>query len=100
MKNNIKLSRLSHLSQIVSILFMWDSGTKYLNIFLHLSTTIRKPFHHPVIARNEAIACYTERLCKVYTGVNKGFTKRYGCNKLVYFEEYQWIQDAIARENN
>jgi len=31
-------------------------------------------------------------------GINNGFTKRYGCNKLVYFEEYQWIQDAIDRE--
>jgi putative endonuclease len=28
----------------------------------------------------------------------KGFTATYNCNKLVYFEEYQWIQDAIARE--
>jgi len=26
------------------------------------------------------------------------FTSRYQCNRLVYFEEYQWIQDAIARE--
>jgi putative endonuclease len=31
-------------------------------------------------------------------GVNKGFTKRYACNKIVYFEEHQWIQDAIDRE--
>ncbi|MDB4927262.1 GIY-YIG nuclease family protein [Mucilaginibacter sp.] len=31
-------------------------------------------------------------------GVNNGFTKRYGCNKLIYYEEFQWIQDAIARE--
>jgi putative endonuclease len=31
-------------------------------------------------------------------GINKGFTKQYNCNKLVYFEEHQWIQDAIARE--
>ncbi len=30
--------------------------------------------------------------------VYKGFTSRYECNKLVYYEEYQWIQDAIARE--
>jgi len=30
--------------------------------------------------------------------VHKGFTATYGCNKLVYFEEFQWIQDAIARE--
>ncbi len=27
-----------------------------------------------------------------------GFTKKYNCTKLVYFEEYQWVQDAIARE--
>jgi putative endonuclease len=31
-------------------------------------------------------------------GINEGFTKRYGCSKLVYYEEYQWVQDAIARE--
>lgn len=28
----------------------------------------------------------------------KGFTSKYNCDKLVYFEEYQWVQDAIARE--
>jgi putative endonuclease len=28
----------------------------------------------------------------------KGFTAKYECNKLVYYEEFQWIQDAIARE--
>ncbi len=27
-----------------------------------------------------------------------GFTAKYECNKLVYYEEFQWIQDAIARE--
>jgi len=31
-------------------------------------------------------------------GLNEGFTKKYKCNKLVYYEEYQWIEDAIARE--
>jgi putative endonuclease len=30
--------------------------------------------------------------------INAGFTSKYNCNKLVYFEEYQWIDDAIARE--
>jgi putative endonuclease len=30
--------------------------------------------------------------------VFKGFTATYDCNKLVYYEEFQWIQDAIARE--
>jgi putative endonuclease len=28
----------------------------------------------------------------------KGFSARYDCNKLVYYEVYQWIQDAIDRE--
>ncbi|WP_439694743.1 GIY-YIG nuclease family protein [Mucilaginibacter sp. AW1-7] len=28
----------------------------------------------------------------------KGFSATYNCNKLVYYEEFQWIQDAIARE--
>ncbi len=27
-----------------------------------------------------------------------GFTKRYNINKLVYYEEFQYINDAIARE--
>jgi putative endonuclease len=35
-----------------------------------------------------------DRKHKVY----KGFSAKYNCNKLIYFEEYQWIQDAIARE--
>ncbi|MCR8561772.1 GIY-YIG nuclease family protein [Mucilaginibacter sp. BJC16-A38] len=30
--------------------------------------------------------------------VHDGFTSKYAINKLVYYEEYQWIQDAIARE--
>jgi putative endonuclease len=31
-------------------------------------------------------------------GIYKGFSKLYNCNKLAYFEDYQWIQDAISRE--
>lgn len=30
--------------------------------------------------------------------IYKGFTAKYECNKLVYYEEFQWIEDAIARE--
>ena len=29
-----------------------------------------------------------------------GFTKNYGLNKLVYFEAYQYVNDAIKREKN
>ena len=28
----------------------------------------------------------------------KGFTKKYGLNRLVYFEIYQYVNDAILRE--
>ena len=28
----------------------------------------------------------------------KGFTKKYNCTKLVYFEETRYIEDAIRRE--
>ncbi len=30
--------------------------------------------------------------------VTKGFTKRYGLDKLVYFESYKYVNDAILRE--
>jgi len=29
-----------------------------------------------------------------------GFSKKYGLNKLVYFESFQYINDAITREKN
>jgi len=29
---------------------------------------------------------------------NTGFSAKYNCDKLVYFEEFQWIEEAIARE--
>jgi putative endonuclease len=31
-------------------------------------------------------------------GINHGFTKKYKVNKLVYFEEHQYVLNAIARE--
>lgn len=41
---------------------------------------------------------------RVYQHKNKtypnSFTARYNCNKLVYFEIFQTIEEAIAREKN
>ncbi len=34
------------------------------------------------------------------SGLVKGFTKRYGLKRLVYFERFETIQDAIQREHN
>lgn len=31
-------------------------------------------------------------------GTLPGFTKRYNCDRLVYFEDYERIEQAIARE--
>lgn len=31
-------------------------------------------------------------------GLSEGFTKKYHVTKLVYFEEYKYVNDAIARE--
>ena len=30
--------------------------------------------------------------------LNRGFTAKYNCDKLVYFEEFRYIRDAIHRE--
>jgi len=34
------------------------------------------------------------------TGTIKGFTQKYGVSLLIYFEEFQHVQQAIERENN
>lgn len=39
-----------------------------------------------------------ERTLQHKTKVYPGFSARFNCNKLVHFELFQWIQDAIARE--
>ncbi|HCM83422.1 MAG TPA: GIY-YIG nuclease family protein [Alphaproteobacteria bacterium] len=39
-----------------------------------------------------------ERVYSHKTGKFKGFTVRYECKQLVYFERYNTMQDAITRE--
>jgi putative endonuclease len=38
------------------------------------------------------------RIVEHKTKVNKGFSSRYNCEKLVYFESHNSMSDAIARE--
>jgi putative endonuclease len=40
------------------------------------------------------------RVAQHKRGLVKGHTKRYGINKLVYFEQYADVRDAIQREKN
>ena len=39
-----------------------------------------------------------KRICQHKTKALKGFTAKYNCDKLVYFEEFNDIREAIARE--
>ena len=34
------------------------------------------------------------------TGITGGFTSKYGLTRLVWFEQHEWIGDAIRRETN
>lgn len=38
------------------------------------------------------------RVSEHKNGFNEGFTKRYICHRLIYFEEYSSVLEAIARE--
>ncbi len=38
------------------------------------------------------------RVSEHQQGVNEGFTKKFNIHKLVYFETFQYINQAIARE--
>jgi len=40
----------------------------------------------------------TRRLFEHKNKLNKGFTEKYNINKLIYFETYQWVKEAIKRE--
>ena len=53
-----------------------ESGTLYIGLTNNLS---RRVYEHK-------------------EGITKGFTKKYECKKLVYFEEYNDIHEAICRE--
>jgi putative endonuclease len=33
------------------------------------------------------------------SGANESFTKKYGCHKLVYYEQHEYVYNAIEREN-
>ncbi len=39
-----------------------------------------------------------DRVARHKLGIGSVFTKKYNCNLLVYFEDFQYINDAIKRE--
>ncbi len=40
----------------------------------------------------------SRRLSEHLNGKHSGFTKKYNCNILVYYEEFDYINNAILRE--
>jgi putative endonuclease len=40
----------------------------------------------------------TRRLNEHFSGSVPGFTRQYSCKYLIYYEQYQYINDAIHRE--
>ena len=38
------------------------------------------------------------RMLEHKSKLNAGFTSKFNCSKLLYFEEFQWVDEAIARE--
>ena len=53
-----------------------ESGTLYIGVTNNIK---RRAFQHRI-------------------GLIKGFTQKYNCKKLVYYEEFRYINDAIKRE--
>ena len=41
----------------------------------------------------------TERTRQHERGERKGFSKKYNCTDLIYYESFQYIHEAIKREN-
>ena len=44
--------------------------------------------------------CLERRMFEHKNKLIEGFTKKYSLNRLVYFESYQYVNDAIKREKN
>jgi len=66
----------------------WIEHKFYVYIMASLSGTLYIGFTNSLY----------NRISQHKKGTVDGFTKKYKCHKLVYYEEYQYIADAIARE--
>ena len=77
MQESIKMYKTIH-QYYLYILTNKKNGTLYIGVTNDLE---RRLFEH----KNKLV---------------EGFTKNYGLDKLVYFETYQYVNDAIKREKN
>lgn len=63
------------------------------NYFVYILTDITNKTLYVGVTNN-----LKRRICEHKTKSHKGFTARNNCTKLVYYEHYQWIKEAISRE--
>lgn len=70
-----------------------------------MSMTFIEHQYYVYIMSNRSKTIYTgmtnglrKRVIQHKLGINEGFTKRYKIDRLVYWESYQYVRDAFARE--
>lgn len=63
------------------------------NYFVYIMTNKHKNVLYIGVTNN-----LERRVEEHETGKYEGFTKRYNCHYLVYYEHFNWIQHAIDRE--
>ncbi len=64
----------------------------------------QNPFYVYIMSNNSGITYIgvtndiARRVEEHKTGIHPGFSRKYKTHKLVHYEEYQYVEDAIARE--
>lgn len=72
----------------------WGRGKFYMKQFyVYIMTNKRKNVLYIGVTSN-----LQKRISEHKKKLNPGFTFRYNINALIYYEEYQYINDAIAKE--
>ena len=63
--------------------------------YIYIGTNKKKGTLYTGITRN-----IVGRILQHKEKQNQGFTEKYNCGRLVYYEEYELLLDAIKREKN
>jgi putative endonuclease len=70
-----------------------DYAMRNYNFYVYIVTNKNKTVLYIGVTNDLA-----RRLSEHELKINKGFTSRYNCHHLVYYENFKYINDAIARE--
>ena len=105
-----EISRSLHALRLVEMTKKKDSRDD--NAFPVISTVVEKSqrimskrYYTYILANKTDTTLYIgvtnnleRRVAEHRSGLIPGFTQKYNCHKLVYFEEYSDVEQAIARE--